>query len=162
MKNHIFIREIEEQDNLPIGKIIRDTLTEFGANKPGTVFTEATTDRLYEVFQKKNAIYYVAELNHKVVGGGGIYPTEGLPKDTCELVKMYLLKEARGLGLGTQLITNCLQAAKKCNFKTIYLETMPELQKALKVYEKFGFQYLKQPMGNSGHFGCSLWMNKSL
>jgi putative acetyltransferase len=75
---------------------------------------------------------------------------------------MYLLKEARGIGLGAQLISNCLQAARNFNFKTIYLETMPELQKALKVYEKFGFQYLQQPMGNSGHFGCSMWMNKSL
>jgi putative acetyltransferase len=162
MSNTIIIREIKEQDNFLIGKIIRDTLTEFGANRPGTVFTEATTDRLYEVFQKENSVYFVAEINHQVVGGGGIYPTEGLPMDTCELVKMYLLKEARGLGLGTQLINNCLQAAKNCNFKTIYLETMPELQNALKVYEKFGFQYLKEPMGNSGHFGCSLWMNKSL
>ena len=162
MSNNIIIREIKAHDNLLIGKIIRDTLTEFGANKPGTVFTEATTDRLYEVFQKKDAIYFVAELNHQVVGGGGIYPTEGLPKDTCELVKMYLLKEARGIGLGAQLISNCLQAARNFNFKTIYLETMPELQKALKVYEKFGFQYLQQPMGNSRHFGCSMWMNKSL
>lgn len=160
--NSIVIREIKEQDNLLIGKIIRDTLTEFGANKPGTVFSEASTNTLYEVFQKANAIYYVAELNNQVVGGGGIYPTQGLPHATCELVKMYLIKEARGIGLGMKLISNCLLSAKKFNYKTIYLETMPELQMALKVYEKFGFQYLNQPMGNSGHFGCSLWMNKNL
>jgi putative acetyltransferase len=35
---------------------------------------------------------------------------------------------------------------------------MPELKNALKVYEKLGFQYLDKPMGNSGHFGCDLWM----
>ena len=37
---------------------------------------------------------------------------------------------------------------------------MPELKQALSVYEKFGFEYLKGPMGNSGHTGCSLWMLK--
>ena len=46
--------------------------------------------------------------------------------------------------------------------KKIYLETMPELKQALSVYEKFGFEYLKGPMGNSGHTGCSLWMLKKL
>jgi putative acetyltransferase len=39
---------------------------------------------------------------------------------------------------------------------------MPELSRALKIYEKFGFSYLCSPMGNSGHFGCDLHMMKAL
>jgi len=39
---------------------------------------------------------------------------------------------------------------------------MPELKQAMKVYEKFGFNYLNGPMGNSGHTGCSMWMLKEL
>jgi putative acetyltransferase len=39
---------------------------------------------------------------------------------------------------------------------------MPELKDALNTYAKFGFNYLKGPMGNSGHFGCALWMMKNL
>jgi putative acetyltransferase len=35
---------------------------------------------------------------------------------------------------------------------------MPELTKALGIYEKFGFKYLNGPMGNTGHFGCDKWM----
>jgi putative acetyltransferase len=30
------------------------------------------------------------------------------------------------------------------------------------VYETFGFRYLTGPMGNTGHFGCELWMLKEL
>ncbi len=30
---------------------------------------------------------------------------------------------------------------------------MPELRKAMSVYEKFGFKYLDGPLGNTGHFG---------
>ena len=55
-------------------------LTEFNANKPGTVYFDATTDNLFELFQKEKSVYYVAEINGKVVGGCGIYPTEGLPE----------------------------------------------------------------------------------
>jgi putative acetyltransferase len=44
----------------------------------------------------------------------------------------------------------------------MYLETMPELRNAIGLYEKAGFTYLSGPMGNSGHFGCDLWMIKEL
>ena len=152
------IKEIEETDNHDLAFVVRTTLAEFGANKPGTVFFDPTTDDLFKLFQKQGSVYYVALKNDKVVGGGGIYPTDGLPADTCELVKMYLLPEARGIGLGTKLIDKCRAFAKEAGYKNIYLETMPELKNALKVYEKMGFRYLDKPMGNSGHFGCDLWM----
>ena len=72
------------------------------------------------------------------------------------------MPEARDHGLGRTLIEKCIEAAVQNGFKKIYLETMPELKQALSVYEKFGFEYLKGPMGNSGHTGCSLWMLKQL
>ena len=159
---NISIRNIQPSDNPHLSKIIKNTLKEFGANHPGTVYFDPTTDALYELFQKQGAVYYVAELNNEIVGGGGIFPTEGLPADTCELVKMYLLPQARGTGLGRTMIEKNISFAKEYGYKNIYLETMPELKQALNVYAKFGFDYLKSPMGNSGHTGCSLWMLRSL
>lgn len=156
----LIIRNIQQKDNPVLAKIVRDTLAEFGANHPNTVYYDPTTDTLFEVFQTPRSTYFVAELNGEVVGGGGIYPTDGLPDDTCELVKMYLLPKGRGIGLGRTLIEKCIAAAEENGFKKIYLETMPELKQALNVYHKFGFEYLKGPMGNSGHTGCSLWMLK--
>ena len=137
-------------------------MAEFGANHPNTVYYDPTTDSLFEMFQTHGSKYFLAELDGEMVGGGGIYPTDGLPQDTCELVKMYLLPQARGLGLGRKLIEKCIEAANDLGYKNIYLETMPELKQALYVYEKFGFKFLKGPMGNSGHTGCSMWMLKEL
>lgn len=158
----IKIRPIEPNDNAAIAKLIRDTLAEFGANHPGTVYFDPTTDHLSDVFNVPRAMYNVALLDHRIVGGGGIFPSDGLPVDTCELVKMYLLPEVRGIGLGKQLISRCLRSAKEMGFKSVYLESMPELEKALKVYETFGFEYLDGPMGNTGHYGCERWMIKSI
>ncbi len=158
----IYFRDIRPGDNPALAKIVRDTLAEFGANHPNTVYYDPTTDTLFEVFQTARSKYFIAELDGEMVGGGGIYPTDGLPPDTCELVKMYLLPKARGLGLGKTLIEKCMEAAKENGFKKIYLETMPELKQAMKVYEKSGFEYLTGPMGNSGHTGCSIWMMKKL
>jgi putative acetyltransferase len=156
------LRPIRATDNPHIAKIIRDTLAEFGANHPGTVYFDPTTDALFELFQAARSIYNIAELNGRIVGGGGIYPTEGLPDDTCELVKMYLLPEARGTGLGKKLIDAAIEAARAEGFRKMYLETMPELKPALGIYARFGFEYLDGPMGNSGHTGCTLWMMKQI
>ena len=158
----VTIRDLRKEDNPALAKVVKNTLAEFGANHPNTVYYDPTTDTLFEVFQTPRSKYFLAEINNKIVGGGGIYPTDGSPPDTCELVKMYLLPEARGLGLGRTLIEKCIEAAAENGFKKIYLETMPELKQALSVYEKFGFEFLKGPMGNSGHTGCSLWMLKSV
>lgn len=160
--SEITIRPIQPADNTALALIIRNTLTEFGAANPGTVYFDSTTDSLFELFQVPQAAYFVAEANGKILGGGGIYPTEGLPEDTCELVKMYLLPEARGIGLGRTLIEKCLETAKEKGFQQVYLETLDELHFALKIYAKFGFEYLKAPIGNSKHFGCGLWMLKKV
>lgn len=158
----ISIRPIQPGDNAAIATIIRHTLAEFGANHPGTVYYDPTTDALYELFQAKHSAYFIAEIDGVIVGGGGIYPTDGLPGDTCELVKMYLLPQARGSGLGSRMIQLCIDTARENGFQHIYLETMTELKAALKVYERMGFVYLDGPMGNSGHFGCPLWMLKKI
>jgi len=160
--SEIIIRPIQPTDNPHLALIVRNTLAEFGAANPGTVYFDSTTDTLFELFQAKNAAYFVAEANGTILGGGGIYPTEGLPENTCELVKMYLLPDARGIGLGRTLIEKCLETAKEKGFQQVYLETLNELHLALKIYARFGFEYLKAPMGNSKHFGCGLWMLKKL
>lgn len=156
--SEILIRNIHPSDNPHLALIIRSVLAEFGANHPGTVYYDPTTDALYELFRQSGSVYFVAEREGKILGGAGIFPSEGLPEGTCELVKMYLLPEARGLGLGRILIRKAIEWAREAGYKQIYLESMPELRKALSVYEKFGFEYLKGPMGNTGHTGCTLWM----
>ena len=158
----IKLRTIQKEDNVQLAQIIRDTLTEFKANKPGTVYYDETTDHLFELFQKPGSIYYVALMDDELVGGGGIYPSDGLPNGICELVKMYLLPEARGIGLGKRIIEECLAFAKENGYSQVYIESMPELENALKVYEKFGFKYISAPLGNTGHHGCEKWMLRSL
>ena len=158
----ITIRFIQPADNADLATIIRNSLAEFGANKPGTVYFDPTTDALFDLFQTTGSFYLVAEENGQLLGGAGIFPSAGLPVGVCELVKMYLHKAARGKGLGRLLINQCLEKAKETGYKKVYLETMPELGKAVSVYEKFGFSYLTGPMGNTGHFGCDVWMIKDL
>ena len=162
MSETILIRNIEPSDNVAIAKVIRVALTEFGANKPGTVYFDPTTDHLYELFKTPGSVYYVAEKNGIILGGCGIFPTEALPEGTCELVKLYLDKNARGTGLGKKLLLKAMDWAKQNGYNQVYLESMPELSKAVSIYENVGFEKLNQALGNSGHDGCDIWMLKKL
>ena len=161
--NDILIRPISPSDNAGIASVIRKSLEEFGANRPGTVYYDDTTDHLFELFSNTpRSCYYVAEKHGQLLGGAGIFPTDSLPEGVCELVKMYLSPSARGMGLGRHMIDRCINTARELGFKQVYLETMPELKKAVSVYEKFGFTTLAAPMGNSGHTGCGIWMLKAI
>jgi putative acetyltransferase len=163
MDQTITIRSIAPSDNAALARAVRETLAEFGAAKPGTAYYDEATDHLYELFsQTARSAYFVAELNGEVLGGGGIFPTENLPADTVELVKLYLLPAARGLGVGKALIMHCFEAARANSYTRVYLETTDELTQAIPLYERLGFTYLPEPLGNSGHFGCQIWMIKSV
>ncbi|WP_375419010.1 GNAT family N-acetyltransferase [uncultured Hymenobacter sp.] len=153
------IRPIRPADNAALAAIIRATLAEFGAAKPGTVYYDPTTDHLHELFQAPRSQYFVAEAaDGAVLGGVGIFPTPGLGPGVAELVKVYLRHAARGTGLGRRLIEQSLTWAREAGFQQIYLETLPELTQAVPLYERLGFAYLPGPLGQSGHFGCTIWM----
>ena len=158
----ITLRTIQPGDNASLAIIVRQSLAEFGANKPGTVYFDEMTDHLFELFQQDGAAYFVAEADGEMMGGGGIFPSAGLAEGTCELVKMYLKNTARGKGIGRMLIEKCIDVAKQKGYHKMYIETMPELKQAVGMYEKFGFEYLSGPLGNTGHFGCDVWMLKVL
>lgn len=158
----MIIRAIQKTDDAELGKLIKSVLTEFKANKPGTAYFDESTDHLSTVFTNPKSAYWVVEKGGRIIGGGGIFPTAGLGDDTCELVKLYLYPEARGKGFGKALMDKCFEKAVEFGYQNIYLESMPELNQAVSMYEKMGFKRQCSALGNSGHFGCDIWMVKSL
>ena len=79
-----------------------------------------------------------------------------------ELVKYYVLAGERGLGIGKKLMELCIEKARQFGYNSLYLETVPELRDAIRIYEKAGFEHISKAMGNSGHFFCNIWMLKDL
>lgn len=147
---------------MQIARVIRSVLKEHGVDKPGTVYTDPTTDALFQLFQTPGSIYWIAKQDDEIIGGCGIFPTTGLPQGYAELVKLYVLSSARGQGVGYKLMDICFESALKIGYKKLYLETLPELNKAVSLYQNLGFEFLKEPMGDSGHFACDIWMVKDL
>lgn len=156
--NAPIIRPIQPKDNVQVAKIIRSVLEDFNVPKVGTAYADASLDCMYETYQKSRSAYYVLEENGKLIGGGGIAQLDNYEGNVCELQKMYFLDEARGRGLGTQMIDICLKKAKEFGYEQCYLETMSYMEAAQKLYKKYGFYYLDGAMGDTGHSACGVNM----
>jgi len=154
-------RIIEKKDNKELAELIRKIFREFKIDRPGTVYFDPTTDNLFKLFSTPGSQYWIEE-DGIMIGGCGVFPTPGLPEGCAELVKLYLSASQRGKGTGWQLMEKTFVSAKQFGYKHLYLESLPELSKAINLYERTGFRHLPAPLGNSGHFGCNIWMLKDL
>jgi GNAT superfamily N-acetyltransferase len=67
-----------------------------------------------------------------------------LDDTTCELRKMYLLKEARRQGIGGRLLLRALAFARHHGYRRVELETASVLKEAIALYAGAGFVPIKR------------------
>jgi putative acetyltransferase len=165
----IVIREIQPQDNEQIAAVIREVFISDDYPKTGTAFADKQLDFMFETYDQSKAVYFVvvateinSALNGRILGGAGISQLDNSSENICELQKMYFLQEARGKGIGFEMIQKCLEKAIELGYEKCYLETLPEMLTAQHLYKKAGFEYLSKPLGNTGHTTCPVWMIKQL
>lgn len=158
----ITFRPIKPSDNETLASIIRSSIEALNLPTEGTAHSDPTTDQLFQHFQTPKSFYWVATQGDEVLGGCGIYPSNGLPDGCCELVRYFLAPEARGKGIGKTLLSKSITSAKELGYETMYLESFPDMKEAIHIYELNGFEYLDTALGNTGHYACNVWMKKTL
>ena len=149
------IRSITQADDAAMAAIIRTVMPEFGAVGSGFAISDPEVDWMSRAYAEPGHAYFVVERDGMVLGGGGIAPLVGGDGETCELRKMYFLPEARGIGAGAAMMSQCLQAARDAGFRQCYLETLTGMDAAQRLYERSGFRRIGGPMGATGHGGCN-------
>ncbi|MBK4217861.1 GNAT family N-acetyltransferase [Paracoccus caeni] len=92
------------------------------------------------------------------LGCVALRPLDGV---TCEMKRMYLRDEARGLGLGRALADAILQSAREAGYRRMVLDTLARLTEAVRLYERFGFQqvpaYYENPLPGVIYLGRDLY-----
>ena len=155
------IRAIKVSDNEELAALLRSILIEMGVPKVGTAYADKALDCMYETYDVDQAEYFVIEEEGKLLGGAGIAALANYDGPVCELQKMYISASLRGKGVGKQLMDVCLDFAKTSGFEQVYIETMPYMEAAQKLYKKSGFKYIDGPMGCTGHNACPIHMLKT-
>ncbi|MEH6649419.1 MAG: GNAT family N-acetyltransferase [Motiliproteus sp.] len=158
------IEPIHADQDPAIAAIIHAVGTEFGAIGDGFGPSDAEVgamSRYYGCGQDLGSRYLVAMIAGRVVGGGGIAPFNG-SRRICELRKLFLSPEARGLGIGQALTQQCLDFALAQGYQQCYLDTVASMTDAIALYHKLGFETLTEPLAGTPHGGCDVWMLRQL
>ncbi|MEG5645753.1 GNAT family N-acetyltransferase [Enterobacter asburiae] len=159
----IRIRPIEKKDNIQIASIIRHS---FKVNKidhySGVSLNDPQLDNLSEYYSCPSRKYWVYSSGDKVLGGVGISKLDIKNGNYCEMQKLYLDQSCLNMGVGRQLIEFALAKAKLDGYEYCYIETLPELKKAINIYEKLGFEFIESAIVATGHDSCSVRMIKNL
>lgn len=156
------VQEIKSKHDLNLCEIIKKVGTEFGAIGEGFGPSDAEVKTMSQHYKNENASrYLVASIEGHLVGGSGVASFNN-SNEICELRKLFLLPESRGLGIGKKLTEDCLEYAKSKGYKKCYLDTLTSMKSAIFLYEKLGFQYLDKPLEGTTHNGCDVWMLKEL
>ncbi len=169
------IRNILPQDNAATAKVIQTVMPEFNCVGEGFSINDPEVADMASAYAVPGAAFFVLAdasagadagavegSGASIVGCGGFAPLAGGDGSTCELRKMYLLREARGLGGGRMIMQACLDGARKAGYTHMYLETVTAMTDAAAVYLKYGFEYLDLPLGDTGHSGCDRFMLRAL
>lgn len=160
--NSPVIRPILKKDNAQIAAVIRSVLEELESTEAGTTYTDTILDNLYEYYQQPRASFYVVELDGKVLGGGGVSKLFNYDGNVCELQKMYFVPSLRGRGFGKKILKHCIEDGTIFRYEQMYLETLSRMLTAQELYKKHGFDYIDDPLGDTGHFYCGVRMLKDL
>lgn len=63
-----------------------------------------------------------------------------IDSERCEMKRLYLRPEGRGKGVGRQLATRIVEEARTAGYARLYLDTIPSMAAAVKLYASMGFQ----------------------
>lgn len=86
---------------------------------------------------KDQGILYIIEIDDKVIGMGGI---RKIDDDVCEIKRMYIKPEFRGLGFGKELFQKLIEKAITFGYTIIRLETQIFMNTAHHIYRSYGFR----------------------
>ncbi|HLM60788.1 MAG TPA: GNAT family N-acetyltransferase [Pyrinomonadaceae bacterium] len=128
-------------------KIFNDAFADNPLNKPEDMrayIAEAfSLEQTRRELSDENIIFFIAELAGEMVGYAKLQENS---KEDCvsddnpiELSRLYVLKDFHGQGIADRLMNECLDIARRKNYRTMWLGVWEHNFRAQRFYEKFGF-----------------------
>jgi putative acetyltransferase len=132
----VVLREIEPADVPSVVAHVRAVLAEFGLTFGDGAATDAQVTGLPGSYAEHGGRFWGAFEGEQLLGTAGVFPIDA---QTFELRKMYLAPDARGKGVGKQLLAEAEAFARARGATRMVLDTHHRMTRAMAFYEANGF-----------------------
>jgi GNAT superfamily N-acetyltransferase len=138
------IRSYRPGDRATVVDLVTKVLVEYGFSSMQVGSLERDLEEIERaesnVDQQRSA-FWVAESEGEVVGTIAVRPKDG---STCEIKRLYLRSDKRGLGLGQKLYEHAESFALTAGYERIWLDSSRRFGKAHRLYERNGFVLVEE------------------
>ena len=120
--------------------IVRTLLREYAAALPVDLDFqdfEAEVATLPGKYARPQGRLLLARNDDRVLGCIGMRP---LNATDCEMKRLYVRPDARGLQLGRQLVERLCEEAREAGYTRMFLDTLPTMETAQRLYAQLGFE----------------------
>jgi putative acetyltransferase len=93
-------------------------------------------DNVQQVYDGRSGLFLVVLDDGKVVGTGAVRCWKG---EISELKRLWLLEQYHGQGIGYRVVVQLFEFARQCGYKTVYLQTSHQQERAIAFYRHVGF-----------------------
>ncbi|MEK3980318.1 GNAT family N-acetyltransferase [Psychrobacillus sp. FSL K6-2836] len=148
----LFIRDSKEEELAYIREMRLQAYEEHASKIPEAHWNTLKQSILSDADSKPGIERMVAEINGEIVGSVALFAPdkqiyEGLldeELDYPELRMLAISQQARGKGVATALINECIKRTKEKGFTEMGLHTADFMENAIKLYTHLGFERLPQ------------------
>ena len=114
---------------------------EYGWDETFEALVAQVTADFVRHFDRDRETCIIAEQDGEIVGSAFVVK---LDEHTAKLRLLYVEPKARGLGLGSRLVSECIAFARRVGYKKMTLWTNSVLVQARRIYDRAGFVMTEQ------------------
>ena len=129
------LRRFRPVDRTAVRALVESVLKEYGLWREHRRGFDDLRD-IPAAYLRTGGEFVVAIDGRRLIGCGGLMPLAG---KLAAVQRMYLVRRARGRGLGKAILSRLEDTARRGGFERLILETSPRFQDAIGLYLRSGY-----------------------